>query len=552
MPRGSARPKPAHPPKTDSPPFPLVGPVLSAFDVWMAALLSLLLVVIYLANGDYMRVGDSVGNAYLPVSLLTDGNLSFRPSEFPFLFRWEVPAQTSSSEGPQASKPKPARCRVSLLPLPLAAARGGNGGKAIHQCLWTRDRAAGFARLRGVAGGLGDLRNQIAAMMYGAKFAASCYVAASAGLMYLALRRWLSWRPAMLLTWTYGLGTCVWSMSSQTLWQHAPAHFFLALGLYAWTRVPDSPRRYAALLGFAVSCAVACRPATAVVVPVFAIFLCYQQRRALWPYLLAGLPVALALALYNAWYLGSPFAFAQEQIAPGILLHKTGSEAAWVSPLRLATLGLFFSPSRGMFIFSPVLLFALPGLVIPWYRRELFGLRAVGVCVLAIWGLYAIRSEWWAGWSYGYRYLNDASGPLVLLIVPAVPWLSRSISRLALFSVLLAWSVAVQFVGAYAYDAGSWERRVGWYASPPGSHRKVAVLSYREAERLSAGMPQRNIEQVAMDIDRPEFRYRLWSWPDSEIWFCIEHFSAERSRKQRNIDVQLHDSPMSRGMRWPE
>ena len=372
MPRGSARPKPARPPRTAPPTDPLVGPVLRAFDAWVAVLLSLLLVVIYLANGDYMRVGDSVGNAYLPVSLLNDGNLSFTPSELPFLFRWEVPAQSGSPDEPPASRAKPRRGRVSLLPLALAAARERTGGKAVHQRLWARDGAAGLARLRGVAGGLGrsaqpDFRHDVRR-----KFAASCYVAASAGLIYLALRRWLSWRPAMLLALTYGLGTCVWSMSSQTLWQHAPAHFFLALGLYAWSRLPDAPGRYAALLGFAVSCAVACRPATAVVVPVFAIFLFFEQRRALWPYLLAGLPVALALILYNAWYLGSPLAFAQEQIAPGILLQKTGSEAAWVSPFRLATLGLFVSPSRGMFVFSPVLVFALPGLVVPWYRRELF------------------------------------------------------------------------------------------------------------------------------------------------------------------------------------
>jgi hypothetical protein len=176
----------------------------------------------------------------------------------------------------------------------------------------------------------------------------------------------------------------------------------------------------------------------------------------------------------------------------------------------------------------------------------------VGLCVLAIWGLYAIRGEWWGGWCYGYRYLNDASGPLVLLIVPIMPWLCDKLARLALFSILLIGSVAVQFVGAYAYDPGSWENRVGWCERLAVGDQKLVMLGNDEAVQLKLDAPERDIEQFAMDIDKPAFRNRLWSWSDNEILFCVEHFSAERSRKKRHLDAQLHDSPMSRGARLPD
>ena len=516
----------------------------------MALAISLLLLAVYTSNGDFARTGDALSNTYLPVSLLNERDLSFTPSEMPFMFVWGAPVQTEFRDEKETVGQKwlVQGCLYYICPTQRFDGKTGE-----RQYVSIYGPAAGLAALPVIAvlhAVLGDLRDHVKALSYGAKFAASCYVAASAGLLYLAVRRWLNWRWAVLLTLTYGLGTCVWSISSQTLWQHGPCHFFMALGLWAWVRLADSPRRYAALLGFAISCAVACRPAVLLVVPVFALFLLWEQRRALWPYLLAGLPVAVALALYNQWYLGSPFAFGQEQAAPAIALEKTGVEAAWVSPFRLGTLGLFFSPSRGLFVFSPVLLFALPGFVIPWYRRDLLPLRAVGVCVLAIWGLYAVRSEWWGGWGYGYRFLNDSSGPLAMLLVPVVPWLRRRLVHLALFATLFIWSVAVQFVGAYAYEEGSWEARVAWCEQVAGGERMLVDLNLDQVVQLKLDSPERNIEQVKMDIDNPAFRYRLWSWSDSEILFCLERFSAERLKKKQGLETHLRH--FSRGARLPD
>src|SRR5262249_43196208 len=79
---------------------------------------------------------------------------------------------------------------------------------------------------------VGDLRNHQLLLWYAAKSAASLLVAASAAFIYLAARKFLRAGLAVVLALSYGLGTAVWSTSSQTLWQHAPNEFFLALGSY--------------------------------------------------------------------------------------------------------------------------------------------------------------------------------------------------------------------------------------------------------------------------------------------------------------------------------
>ncbi|MDP8257180.1 MAG: hypothetical protein P9M14_15655 [Candidatus Alcyoniella australis] len=66
-----------------------------------------------------------------------------------------------------------------------------------------------------------------------AKFSASLFTALSAALVLLILRR-SGHRPgvALFAAVVYGLATSSWSISSQSLWQHGFAQFWLALGLW--------------------------------------------------------------------------------------------------------------------------------------------------------------------------------------------------------------------------------------------------------------------------------------------------------------------------------
>jgi len=82
--------------------------------------------------------------------------------------------------------------------------------------------------------------------------------------------------------------------------------------------------------------------------------------------------------------------------------------------------GLTFGAGRGLFLFSPVLLLALPGLVMLWRKRrtEAIGISAMLAVFLVGYSNYA---DWHGGLIWGSRFLF----PVVpLLLLPVAEWLA--------------------------------------------------------------------------------------------------------------------------------
>ena len=75
---------------------------------------------------------------------------------------------------------------------------------------------------------------------------------------------------------------------------------------------------------------------------------------------------------------------------------------------------MLVSPSRGLFVYSPVLLFPAAGLLL-WLVRRRGGLLAwAAVAVAAGVGTIAQFTVWWGGHSFGPRLLSDVLPALVL------------------------------------------------------------------------------------------------------------------------------------------
>jgi hypothetical protein len=62
-----------------------------AIGVFLASLCA------YLANDDLLPMSDATPNAYLPASLIADGDLVFSPFEAPSLFLWEIDAPSGKT-----------------------------------------------------------------------------------------------------------------------------------------------------------------------------------------------------------------------------------------------------------------------------------------------------------------------------------------------------------------------------------------------------------------------------------------------------------------------
>jgi len=112
--------------------------------------------------------------------------------------------------------------------------------------------------------------------------------------------------------------------------------------------------------------------------------------------------------------------------------------------------GLLVSPTKGLLVFSPFLLF----LVLAWQHlprsREERGLTlamCIGVAIQIV--LYA-KADWRGGLSWGPRYMTDLLPFLMWMLAPVVAAL-RGVGRVC-FLVAVGVSVVIEAIGAFSYS----------------------------------------------------------------------------------------------------
>jgi hypothetical protein len=516
--------------------------------------------IAYIANGDFLPIGDARPNVHAALRLARDGDSSFTPEQAPTLFRWRLrPGAALDPRTPIRSPQVAAAIRRGDLVVTRPVYNVIESRRAGHYLgiygpgpAWLALPV--FAALDAVTG---DLLEPPERIWHASKWVASTLVAASVVFVFLAALCIGSRRDAWIAALLYGLGSGVWSSASQALWQQTPALFFVALGVLLRLRLERARGgALAAGCGLAWGLAVLCRPALALVaVPVVVHALARQRRVGAW--LAAGAALGVApLLVFQLYHLGSIFETGQG-VAARRFAGSDGGPGIWRADPWRGVAGLLFSPSRGLLVYSPALALGLLGIAAAWRRPDLAVLRplAVGWCLVLL--LHGAFFRWWGGFCFGPRYLNDTLPILALLLVPLLPGILRTAAGRGLLAVLAAWSLAVQVVGAFAYDIRGWNDRaavevrgVRVLDPPPGGMRAVRRRFGDDARR------------VPLDIDRPENADRLWSLADSPLVYYAGHFRTARARKQNeqrawvsreNADVArfLREPAPARGPRRP-
>jgi hypothetical protein len=118
----------------------------------------------------------------------------------------------------------------------------------------------------------------------------------------------------------------------------------------------------------------------------------------------------------------------------------------WIS---VSVAGLLLSPTRGLLIFSPFLLFLV---LAPWHvpaSRSERGLTIAMLLGVAVEILGYARTDWRAGLSWGPRFLTDLAPLLVWMLVPIVAAL-RGSGR-TVFVACVGIAIAIEAVGAFTY-----------------------------------------------------------------------------------------------------
>jgi hypothetical protein len=246
-------------------------------------------------------------------------------------------------------------------------------------------------------------------------------------------------KTAIGATIIYAFGTTVASVAARGMWQHGPSLLFLTIALWLIARDDARSLALSALpLGFAVFN----RPVNILIVLPLAAYVLWRNRRAFIAFCaIAAIPAAL-LAWYSSHYWGSLTSLGQ---------YSAGD--LFTNPLGAGILGLLFSPERGLFVFTPVFLFAavFMAVVLRHPSRDPL-LTALSIGVIAMLLLLSAWYSWWGGSCFGYRLLTECVPALTILL--AVGWeriLSRNAFAVAATAVLALASIYVNFVGAFYY-----------------------------------------------------------------------------------------------------
>jgi len=115
-----------------------------------------------------------------------------------------------------------------------------------------------------------------------------------------------------------------------------------------------------------------------------------------------------------------------------------------------------------LLVFVPVTFLCAYGVTLKRRAGTLTALDiTVGASVIASWMLVSAFPSWWAGWSYGPRFLTDVM-PMILWFLPPVLAAMADRRRVGLAIVatlLIAVSIAIHARGALAPSTAEWNWR---------------------------------------------------------------------------------------------
>lgn len=272
-------------------------------------------------------------------------------------------------------------------------------------------------------------------------YIASLIVALTCAVLLAIMRRFLTMRMAIVTVLVFAFCTAAWSTASRALWQHGPTMLLLSIALLFAVN-----NRHIAWSGFFLGLAYSVRPTSLlslVAIGVY-IFICNRQQIIKFAGLALLAIVPFTLITYATYgTLQSP-----NYATSYLSLHPAYVEAL---------LGNLISPSRGLIAFSPVVIISFIGAVI-WIRQRNILAIILSVVITLYWLIMSSWAQWYAGWSYGPRYMSDMLPYLLFLSIPSVQYIKNTSNRS--LKVLVGVLIVVSFVfnarGALADSTWNW------------------------------------------------------------------------------------------------
>lgn len=262
--------------------------------------------------------------------------------------------------------------------------------------------------------------------------------AAGVWVMYAIFARLLPARWATGLTLLFAFGGPQWSTASRNLMQHGLSILLLSIAIYLAVLALERPRAVA-WASVPLALAFLVRPSNFIAVAVFTLYIAIHYRRELLRYVLFAAPIAVIFFAYNLTVLGRVF--------PKYFVTSPGRY-----PALLGFAANLVSPSRGLLVYLPVVVFAIAGVWLGWRRKWLFP-AAPYLAAIPVAHMFLI-APLWAGHCFGPRYFADMTPFFFLFLIPLAGRLRGP--ALVAFVALALWGVFVNFRGATSVAAQEW------------------------------------------------------------------------------------------------
>lgn len=310
------------------------------------------------------------------------------------------------------------------------------------------------------------------------KLAATLITSISVVIFYISTNLKFNKSICLILTFIYAFATQVWITGSQALWQQSAANVVVCsilLCLLKANRVQGKSKKFLLFLtGICCGLLISIRPTDMLFAIAAIVYVIVTYRRESL-FLFLGLPSVLLSVGWNLHYFGT--------FLLGGYSTQTNLYSFTADQFVRSFLGLLVSPSSGFFIFSPVMLFAIPGAIQVFKLRSerdeklLLCLTIAGV---ALFLNYCFFSVWWGGWTFGSRFMVDSLSIFCFLIgYPLTTHLKKvSDGKRKLFNsgficflTLIIVSTSVEVVGAFTLATGD----SNWFTIPEIIDTKTSI-----------------------------------------------------------------------------
>jgi len=285
-------------------------------------------------------------------------------------------------------------------------------------------------------------------------FSAALIMSLSVWFFYLLLRdRFkLTGEKLNLLTVIYAFGTINFALFSQGLWQYGTLQLLLILGLYF---------SYSSNLffsGFFSGFSFLTRP-TSILPIMFYPFMDVKKIGFNKEFFIRCLSFVLGIILPMLFFFWYNKVFYTDLSNQGYVAQAFNS---WLSHFPEGFLGIWLSPSKGILVYSPVIIFSLVGLYLS-IKDILFSKKVLspnltylffGLIVLGHTFIMGFWKHWYGGYGFGYRMAGDVIPFLILLLIPFLVSKYFTMYR-KIFYALVVFSILVQVYGLIFFD-GIW------------------------------------------------------------------------------------------------